>query len=120
MVAFLLAGCYAERRQALERSVENFSRALKVGDLRAATSYVKPENREAFISKIQKIKNYEVSHCAVDSIIESHDENSATATLMMEIFALSSSEIQNIRPALKWSYNEKMRVWLIESETLPF
>ncbi len=114
-----LAACSVSRKESLESSVENYTKALRRGDEAVLMSYVEPSKQDEFLRNTLKLANTELSHIEVKSIYPDEKLDKALVTVFMEYFDTSSANLSSTRRIFAWKYDPKLKAWFVD-ETNPF
>jgi len=117
LVSLSLYGC-ADRRAALQNSVENYVKALRRGEPEMAVSFVKPEKRIEFAKTLEHLDtDLMVSEVELKNITPDEKLENAVVTVLMEYFDQYSSSVTTKKTSSLWKYDEKSKAWLIDSSS---
>lgn len=88
-----------------QEALDNFVRALRLGEYTAASSYLVQENRQAFLDTFEPIrKDLTIIDVEIQQIVLTEEGRSAAVTLEMEYYLLPSAAVKTFRFDQTWTY----------------
>ncbi len=114
----VLLGCQAGRRADLESSVESYVRAISRKDTRMAMAYVSPQYQVGYQKNLHLLEGVRFSHIEVQTIFPDEKVENAVASVFVEFFSDTGSEIRTARRNFRWAYEPKIKTWVL-AETNP-
>ena len=88
-----------------QEALDNFVRALRVGEYATASSYLVPENRQAFLDIFEPLKkDLTIIDIQVEQIALAEEGRRADVTLEMEYYLLPSAAVKTFRFDQTWTY----------------
>lgn len=115
----ILAGCQANKRQALEDSVNQYVLALQRGDKEALASFVEPQMQQPFQKAMDRFDRFHFSNVEIKSIYPDEKLTNALVLIDLEYFIQDQASLNTSKRQFKWAYNDAHKIWLM-NESSPF
>jgi hypothetical protein len=115
---FLGACATSNRQEALEKTIEAYTRALRVGDEFEVMGFVDSPQREEFQKNSQPLQNLHFSDVSVRKVFPDDELKSALAFINLEYFSQYDGALVSTTRQFQWRYDDKKKAWFL-SETTP-
>ena len=112
-----LSSCSVSRKAQLEKTVNNYVLALRLGDENALISYIEPSKQPVFAKKARQLEGFHISNAQIKTIFPDEEVKGAYVTVLLEYFANSGTTLMTSRRSFKWKYDEKHKAWLLDESS---